>query len=171
MKKLQLRKYTEQQLRDAISTSKSIRETLKKLNVCAAGAGYKTFHKYVKLLNIDISHFTGQLWNKGRKFGPKRPLNDYLTNKQTIQSFKLKNRLLKENIFKHQCQNCNLDKWLGRAIPLELHHKDGNHLNNTISNLTLLCPNCHSLTENYRSKNKMAKVGLEPTRELLPSSS
>ena len=37
---------------------------------------------------------------------------------------------------------------------LELHHIDGNHSNNELSNLTLLCPNCHALTDNYRGKNK-----------------
>ena len=36
---------------------------------------------------------------------------------------------------------------------LELHHIDGNHKNNTLDNCILLCPNCHSLTDNYKFKN------------------
>ena len=36
---------------------------------------------------------------------------------------------------------------------LELHHIDGNHKNNTLDNTLLLCPNCHSLTDNYKFKN------------------
>ena len=36
------------------------------------------------------------------------------------------------------------------TIPLEIHHKDGDFTNNSESNLEVLCPNCHSLTENYR---------------------
>ena len=39
-------------------------------------------------------------------------------------------------------------------IPLELHHIDGNNQNNNLTNLTLLCPNCHAMTDNYRGKNK-----------------
>jgi hypothetical protein len=39
-------------------------------------------------------------------------------------------------------------------IPLELEHKNGNNTDNRIENLTLLCPNCHALTETYRGKNK-----------------
>lgn len=39
-------------------------------------------------------------------------------------------------------------------IPLEIHHKDGNSHNTTPDNVVLLCPNCHSLTENYRVANK-----------------
>jgi hypothetical protein len=36
---------------------------------------------------------------------------------------------------------------------LELHHKDGNHNNNTLENCLLLCPNCHALTDSYCGKN------------------
>lgn len=38
--------------------------------------------------------------------------------------------------------------------PLQLHHIDGNCLNNKEENLIILCPNCHSLTDNYGSKNR-----------------
>ena len=38
-------------------------------------------------------------------------------------------------------------------VPLEIEHKDGNYLNNEESNLTLLCPNCHSLTATYKGAN------------------
>lgn len=39
-------------------------------------------------------------------------------------------------------------------IPLELEHIDGNYLNNTEENLTILCPNCHSLTPTYKGANR-----------------
>lgn len=39
-------------------------------------------------------------------------------------------------------------------VPLELHHIDGNYLNNNINNLQILCPNCHSLTPNYKALNE-----------------
>ena len=42
-----------------------------------------------------------------------------------------------------------LSEWMGKPIPLELHHKDGNHYNNDLSNLEILCPNCHAQTDNY----------------------
>lgn len=38
--------------------------------------------------------------------------------------------------------------------PLQLHHIDGDCLNNKEENLIILCPNCHAMTENYGSKNK-----------------
>jgi len=56
------------------------------------------------------------------------------------------------------CENCGLDTWLGDKIPLQLHHKDGNHSNNKLENLQLLCPNCHSLTDTYAGRNKHKKI-------------
>ena len=38
--------------------------------------------------------------------------------------------------------------------PLQIHHIDGDYTNNSEENLELLCPNCHSLTNNYGVLNK-----------------
>lgn len=59
---------------------------------------------------------------------------------------------------KNNCK-CELCGWgeenpYTHNIPLEIHHIDGNCLNNKEENLQLLCPNCHSLTENFGSLNK-----------------
>ena len=35
---------------------------------------------------------------------------------------------------------------------LELHHIDGNRYNHKKDNLEWLCPNCHSLTSNFRGR-------------------
>jgi predicted hotdog family 3-hydroxylacyl-ACP dehydratase len=39
-----------------------------------------------------------------------------------------------------------------QPIPLELHHIDGNHHNNSLSNLQILCPNCHAQQSNNSGK-------------------
>jgi hypothetical protein len=147
-------KYTKELLEKVCSDSFSYRQCLNKLGLKEAGGNYACIKKRIAEYNVDISHFHHQAWNKGKKVGPKRNIEDYLSNKRSIQSFKLKNRLLKENIFENKCYNCNQDKWQNEPIPLELHHIDGNSLNNKLSNLNMLCPNCHALTDNYRGKNK-----------------
>jgi len=147
-------KYTVDQLKNAVKVSRSIREVLQKLGIVPAGGNYATIKKRIKKYNIDISHFGGQSWNKGKVIGPKKPIEFYLKKDTTVQSYKLKHRLIDEGIFQHKCQNCNLSSWLDKSIPLELHHKDGDHDNNELSNLAILCPNCHALTDNYRGKNK-----------------
>lgn len=52
------------------------------------------------------------------------------------------------------CSNCKRAKWRGYPIALEVHHIDGNAGNNLGSNLQLLCPNCHSITDTWKGKNR-----------------
>lgn len=43
----------------------------------------------------------------------------------------------------YYCQKCGVSSWEGKILSLELHHKDSNQKNSMLSNLELLCPNCH----------------------------
>lgn len=54
---------------------------------------------------------------------------------------------------KNCCWKCEISTWNNQPIVLELEHVDGNADNNKKENLKLLCPNCHSQTETYKSKN------------------
>ena len=55
------------------------------------------------------------------------------------------------------CNHCGLNEWRGRPLTLELEHIDGDNTNNDRSNLECLCPNCHSLTDTWRGRNKKTK--------------
>lgn len=59
----------------------------------------------------------------------------------------------------HRCEACAGTSWLGRPMPLEVHHIDGNRQNNADSNLQLLCCNCHSFTPNYRNRGCLTGQG------------
>lgn len=153
-------KWTNDQLVEACKTSKSIRQVLSKLNLKEAGGNYSVIKRKIADRSIDISHFTGQIWNKGLKFSPKphKSLNEILTINSIYPSHKLRIRLLRDKIMEHKCSNCNNSSWLGNPIPLELEHINGIHSDNRLENLTLLCPNCHSLTPTYRGKNIKLKL-------------
>ncbi len=116
-----------------------------------------TLNKYMKIMDID---YKGNQSGKGSsKHTPTYiPLKEYLVSSDSIQSNKIRTKLLREGYKKHQCESCGLKEWLGKPIPLELHHIDGNHFNNTIENFQLLCPNCHAFTDSYRGKNKNVDV-------------
>jgi hypothetical protein len=98
--------------------------------------------------------------NKGLK-GVKKPIDPKIQLKEILegkhpsfQTYKLKIRLLKEGIFKNECNICGLDSWLGKPLMIELDHIDGNSHNHKIDNLRMLCPNCHSQTHTFRSKKR-----------------
>lgn len=61
----------------------------------------------------------------------------------------------------YKCEKCGwgIENPYTHRIPLQIHHIDGNSLNNKEDNLQVLCPNCHTLTENFGSRNKNAPNG------------
>lgn len=61
--------------------------------------------------------------------------------------------------YNYKCQKCGWgeENPYTHSIPLEIHHINGDCTNNTEDNLELLCPNCHSLTDNFGSLNKASK--------------
>jgi hypothetical protein len=146
--------YSEQELREAVKTSTSIRQVLEKLNIVPAGGNYQTTNRRIEKLNINTKHFTGQAWNKGKVIGPKRDIKEYLSNEFPILSHKLKKRLITEGLKHHKCECCGISEWNGKPAPIELDHINGNHHDNRLENLRILCPNCHAQTDTYRGKNK-----------------
>ena len=69
----------------------------------------------------------------------------------------LKLRLLAAGLKQNRCEACGIDSWLGRPLSLALHHVNGRGEDNRLENLALLCPNCHSQTENFAGrKNRRA---------------
>lgn len=58
--------------------------------------------------------------------------------------------------YPHACSLCGWNKVneVTGKIPLEIDHIDGNLDNNCEENLRLICPNCHSLTSNFRNLNR-----------------
>ena len=150
--------FSKDQIIEIINESSSKAQVLTKMNLAVKGGNYKVLSRFISLNQIDTSHFLGQAIHKGKLFGPKRPIEDYLEKGYSIQSHKLKNRLIEEGIFEHMCYSCGRSRWEGQIIPLELDHINGDHSDNSLSNIRLLCPNCHAQTSNYRGKNKKSNL-------------
>lgn len=135
-----------------VQKSRSFQELASKIGYVKTGGGtQETLKKVVKERNLDISHFTGQGWNKGHY--------DYNTFKENCPKKNGKTTLAAIiDLRGQECEQCHNTLWLGQPINLEIHHKDGNHNNSSLDNLQLLCPNCHSYTENYCGKNNTGKI-------------
>jgi len=142
-------------LRVAVQSAKSVAGVLRHLSLRVGGGNYATIHRAIRELNLDTTHWTGQGHRKGSRapMVPARALSEILIRGSIYNSNKLRLRLIRERVFEPVCANCRLATWMGSPIPLEVDHQDGDRLNNELSNLRLLCPNCHALTPTYRGRN------------------
>lgn len=82
----------------------------------------------------------------------KSKLDEWLVHGLPVKYYIIKKHLAEVHGYK--CSVCEISEWNSKPIVLELEHKDGNSQNNDISNVALICPNCHSQTETYKAKNK-----------------
>lgn len=141
------RTWSDKDLVQAIKESSTKTEVIERLGLSSKSSGnYQTIDNYIKKLGLDTSHFTGCKPNTKVKYSTKELL---VKNGHPIKSYNLKNRLVKEGLLNYLCSICNIKEWNGKKIVLQLDHIDGDRHNNQLSNLRLLCPNCHSQTETF----------------------
>ena len=104
------RKFTDEQLIDAVKTSLSKAEVMRKLNLHVGGGNYDTIKRCIKQLGLDTSHFTGAAWNQGSRFTPVKspiPLEQILVeNSPWISSHHLRKRLFREGYKEQKCECC-----------------------------------------------------------------
>lgn len=151
--------YKKENLEKIIKESFSYAEVLRKIGLANVGSNLTTLRKYVAKYMINIDHFTGKQWNKGKTEADnfiigKIPIDKIFSNQVGIRPCNLKEKLFKLGYKDRKCEICGCDEmWQGKPLTLELHHIDGNHYNNSLENLQILCPNCHSQTNSYRRRN------------------
>ena len=121
------------------------------------GIKYSTLNKYLKEFGINYEgnpNRKGIPHIEGRVF-----IEEYLSGNRGIRAAVLRNKLIENGLKEEKCECCGLTEWMGRKIPLELHHKNMNHNDNTLENLQILCSNCHSLAHDYcNTKGKTESV-------------
>jgi len=147
-------KYTKELMEEAVKNSFSYAGVCRFIGLKPVGSNFKTVKSKIELYNLDILHFTGQRWNKGKSFSEETSihnLEDVLQKNIIYSSDTLRKRLLKAGIKNNECELCHIS---GEEVPLELHHINGDHYDNRLENLQILCPNCHSKTSNFRNRNQ-----------------
>lgn len=142
-------------IREIVQVSINLSEVLEKLKIPRQGNNCKTLKKILDSNNIDYSHFTGRA--RHYKQGKISNIEDYLNNKVKVSSHLLKRMLFKEGYKSNKCEICGTCEWNGSPLNCQLHHINGNHSDNRLENLQILCPNCHSQTDNYCGSANISK--------------
>lgn len=141
-----------------LDTSNSYSDLLRKVGLNNRGANPETLKRIIKEYQLDETQLninrTKVLSNNARRVQDflRTSLEKVFNNECKMQSSKILKRLVSEGYKEYKCECCGITEWMNKPISLQLHHKDGNHNNNALDNLKILCPNCHTQTDNYGGK-------------------
>ena len=152
--------WSEMRVRKAVAEAGCWFECLELLEIPKRGCNYRTLKSKVMQYGVDYSHFdygyakTHNGMHQGR----------HNCNKTDDEIFSYASKIRTENLKKEyirrfqsghaRCEECGIEDWNGKALVFHIHHIDGDHKNNMKINLKLLCPNCHSQTENYANRKR-----------------
>ena len=112
---------------------------------------FSSFKRRAQTLGVYIPNQGG----KGM-YKPLKTLQDVFDGKVHMKAAHLKFRLVQEGYKEYVCEECGVgDEYNNKPLVHELEHIDGNNKNNSLDNLKILCPNCHSQTPTFRGRKRI----------------
>lgn len=136
--------YNDDELKRVIKVCTSITNIIESLRL------NKSYHiqikKFITDNLIDISHFVRRKRENIE--------NKLVKGTKAIHSRSIKNYIVNNKIVENKCTICSLEPiWNGKPLTLQLDHINGDHYDNRIENLRLICPNCHTQTDTFTGRN------------------
>jgi hypothetical protein len=153
---MKITELTKEELKSLVDSHENINQILITLGVNSNGSGaYRTFRNHCKRMGVETPMFT----TTNREFRKRIPMDEILVENSTYSNNgRLKKRLVREGILEYVCVGCgNNGTWEGKDLTLQLDHINGINNDNRKENLRFLCPNCHTQTNTYGSKNLKKK--------------
>lgn len=138
-------------LKLAIENSSSIKGVLDYLGLSASGHGYRSIRKWTEIHGLVLPEYYPSVRQA-------RTLDEILTKGSKTTSSSLLVKLVAVGLKQNKCEICGQgNTWMGKPLTLHLDHIDGDHDNNLLENLRILCPHCHQQTPTFGAKNMKSK--------------
>lgn len=142
------------EFKEIVESGLCVRDIVEKLGYSkTSGSMALKVKERIKKDNIDSSHLIGR--NAKGSSNPRYSLNEILIKNSSYTNMAcLKKRLIDANMLIYKCDLCsNTGVWNNETLTLQIDHINGDHCDNRLSNLRLLCPNCHSQTSTFSGRN------------------
>lgn len=154
-----IRLIPKEQLENVVSKSTRFADILKAFDLPYEGGLVSSLKRVLSEYKIDYTHIsTGNNSNIGKKFGYKKPVEEYLVSNSKVSRYFIKKKLIDCNLLKNECYICHMKpEWNGHKLVMVLDHINGIHNDYRQDNLRLLCPNCNSQTDTFAGRNKKYK--------------
>jgi hypothetical protein len=138
-------------LKQAIENSTCSREVLHYLGLSTSGAAYRGLQKWVDIHGLTLPEYYPSVRRS-------LSLEDLLQRGTQVKSSQLLLKLVNAGLKENKCELCPQGPvWNGKPLTLHLDHIDGDHSNNLLENLRILCPHCHQQTPTFGAKNMKSK--------------
>jgi len=140
---------------EAVKMSRSIGGVLTLIGLGdKQSCSYRKVRQIIIDNKINCDHFCGVKRREKHSYTHNEFAQKYLVKNGAKKSYNFKLWLYKLGFKDKICEKCKSINWLGKDLTLHLHHIDGDDKNNELCNLQILCPNCHSQTDNFGNKSR-----------------
>jgi 5-methylcytosine-specific restriction endonuclease McrA len=152
MKEYFLKQYNTEELENLLRQSNSMWDFCRKIGYTnKSGSTYYNIRKHLSRRGINLDQYSFIRINKGKT--KRKSDTEVFCENSGHRNTDIKKRIISKKLLDLKCSECGIVEWNNKPISLQLDHINGINDDNRIENLRFLCPNCHSQTDTWGTKN------------------